>query len=444
MIYPVASDTIVAISSAWQPAALGVVRLSGEDAAPLAAGVVEALPAAGARSRPTFLETRLRLPEGYCPPATVFRFVAPRSYTGQDVIEIHTVGALPLLRALCDTLMAAGARRALPGEFSARAFVAGRISREQVCGVLGLIAAGDAAGARRAARAALGSSDALRAQIAERLTELLARVEAGIDFADEEDVRFVGERELRAELEGILAKLDELVGRPQRDPASLRPHVALAGLPNAGKSTLFNALLGAGRAIVSPAIGTTRDVLSAAIQVAGVEFVLQDCAGLAATADDLELAAHHAAERAADLADLVLWVHEAGTGWSTAELAAWGRIDPDRRLLVISKIDLHDTADRTRGDEAGILVSARADSGVERLKSEIASRLTHGAFSADPGGWNIETVSAALRRACEESLDRNPELVAGEIRLGLDGLTGRGVAIDDVLGRIFARFCVGK
>lgn len=443
MNLPATSDTIVAVSSAWQPAALGVIRLSGPDAAPIAAHVLDNLPPIDPRGRPTFLDTRLRIAGGFCPPATVYRFVAPRSYTAQDVIELHTVGSLPLLRALCDALVAAGARRALPGEFSARAFLAGRIAPQQVRGIQELIAASDAAAARRAARAALDSSRSLREQLVERLTDVLARVEAGIDFVDEEDVRFITQDELCVELSAALATLDELARRPRHAAAGLQPHVALAGLPNAGKSTLFNALLGSSRAIVSPTIGTTRDVLSAPIQIAGVELVLQDCAGLTATVDDLELAAHHAAERAADLADLVIWVHDARAEWSDIECTAWERLSPQRRLLVLSKVD-QPGAPGAAADDRTLRVAARIGAGLDALRAEIVARLADHARCSDSPDELDREIPAALRRALSCSVTRNPELVAGEIRHALGDLRGAAVQIDDVLGRIFARFCVGK
>lgn len=452
MQIPALSDTIVAVSTGWQPAALGIVRLSGPDAFALV-GELGPVPPATA---PTWTDARVCLDDVRTLPATAYWFRAPRSYTGQDLVELHVVGCLPLLRALSARLLECGARRALPGEFTARAFLNGRLAARQVEGVLDLMQAQHAADVREAARLARGDVHRRIADIRERVTRLLALIEAGIDFVDEDDVRFIAPAEVVATLDRLLADLDAIEARSGHDPHLGRPHVALAGLPNAGKSTLFNALVGYERALVSPVLGTTRDVLSAEVEFGGLGAVLQDCAGLGASADELELASHLASERAAQHADLVLWVHAADTRWDTRETTAVERIGATRLILVVSKSDLTAVVAEP-APELGFVAEARLSAprgtGLQELR-EVVSRELGARMAARSGGplvGDLRAVSAALRRAKElaaaagEALSM-PELISVELRTAFQVLVNESVApLDErVLDRIYAEFCVGK
>ncbi len=452
MILPLLDDIIVAVSTGWTPAPLGIVRLSGPGCFDLlrALGVLPPAP-----SQPTWTAARLALSGSGLLPATLFWFPTPRSYTGQDVVEIHTVGCLPLLRELCAELIAAGARRALPGEFTARAVRTGRLEARQADGVLALLQAAEQRAARQAARATRDSRRQELADIVEHLTQLLARVEAGIDFVDEEDVRFVTGPELVAALDGLSASLARLGAAQRHETRAACPHVALVGLPNAGKSTLFNALLGYERALVSPVLGTTRDVLSAELDFGGVRAVLQDCAGLGGSADELELATHLASERAAEQADLVLWVHACNAAWDEREEAAVRRSAPARRLLVLTKCDLVSDARGARVPrlfEAEVPVNAGTACGLTELRSAIRAHLAglpplaptspaHGEFA---GATAALDRARALARAGE--IVSSPELVALELRLARELVADASSAPldEEILGRIFAQFCVGK
>lgn len=453
MQLPSVDDTVVAVSSAWVPSPVGIVRFSGPDADRF-------LAALGVRvscldRRWCFAETRLQIPEISAEvPATVFRFVAPHSYTGQTVVELHTVGNLSILRELCAGLLRAGARRALPGEFTARAYLNGKLKAEEVEGVLGLIHAHDSRARQHAARLSTGAYRRAVEEIQQGLLELITALEAGIDFVEEEDVRFIEPHELRA---ALVAGRERLAGlsRMSRDSERIElPHVALVGLPNAGKSTLFNALLGSERAIVSPVIGTTRDVLSAEVALPGGRAVLQDCAGLGASADALELAAHVASEGAASRADLVLWIHPRDAVWTSAEREVLERIDAARLVFVESKCDLPGVLPTDEGGSvAGVWVSVSASTGegIDALREAIARKL----FAAPAeGGTALDWES--LERICV-ALDRTaalvsvsgftlPELVALELRAIHDELdtVNREPLAENVLGRIFARFCIGK
>ncbi len=455
MQMPALDDTIIAVSTGWQAAPLGILRLSGPDAFRLTEQLGVTLPRPADQPRSGWCAASLELPGQFNLPATVYWFRAPRSYTGQDVAEIHTVGSLPALRAISTRLLDLGARRALPGEFTARAYLNGQLDADQVDGVLALISAQDRTAARHAVRLSRESQRPRVEALSGRLIGLIADVEAGIDFVDEEDVRFITAAELSRSIDELVDKL-AAVAQPGRDrDHSSRPHVALAGLPNAGKSTLFNALLGHERAIVTPVLGTTRDVLSAEIQLDDVAAVLQDCAGLGSSTDELESAAHLAAERAADQADLVLWLHERNADWKTSELQACRRVPRDRRVLVFSKCD----RPAERGSPppldfaATVETSAVTGAGLSDLRRLLAARLE--SFGEPPaGGITTAHLGPALpaRRRARRLLSQAdqavemPELVALELRQAWESLqlTERGPLANEVLETILSRFCIGK
>ena len=456
---PTINDTIVAVATAWQPSPLGIIRLSGPAALALVAPLIQ--------QRSPHRASRVACSPwradhaGVCRvmleldglggfPADLLVFAAPRSYTGQDVVEIHTIGALPLLREICDRLIAAGARRANPGEFTARAFLAGKLDASQVEGVLGLLRCQDSASARAASRSLRGETAQLRDDVIQRLSSLLSAVEAEIDFVEEEDVRFISAAALKESLASIRASLWELRSNETRGAARAIPHVALVGRPNAGKSTLFNALVGNERAIVSPIVGTTRDVLTVDVDFAGVRVALQDTAGLGDERDELSLAAHLAAERAAAFADCVIWVHAAEAAWSEDEVAAINGLASAQRVLCVSKID-RAVARRpdTLKDLPMVEVCALRGAGLDALRRTVGDALA----AVDFGFHGIE-VGGALRALAriDERLFAvpgsavEPELTAADLR---EALTELGVGAhyqvtDAVLARIFSQFCVGK
>ncbi len=453
---PSACDTIVAVSTGWQPSPLAIMRLSGPDSFALAERVGVARPVPTADDGPVWTAGRLETVDQLTLPVTAFWFRGPRSYTGQDVVELHTVGCLPLLRELAARLIELGARRALPGELTARAFLNGRLTTQQVEGVLALMRSEDEAALRQAARLARGSERRAVADIAQRIVGLLARIEAGIDFPDEEGVRFVTPHDVIETLDALLNDLGS-AGRPGiADPRLGRPHIALAGLPNAGKSTLFNRLIGCERALVSPVLGTTRDVLSADVAFGGLAVILQDCAGAGGSTDELERACHLAGERAAQDADLVLWVHAVDMTWDERETVACAGIAPERRWLVWSKADLigrRSTRAAPVAFAGATEVSAANGSGIPQLRAVLGDRLSKLAalrIEALCGG-EVRAAAAALSRARAVAAGSDvvlsfPELISLELRAAEGLLEDKtpGAIDERLLERIFAEFCVGK
>jgi len=370
-------------------------------------------------------------------------FPAPASFTGEDVLELHVHGSPVVCNLLVARICELGARPAGPGEFSRRAFLNDRMDLSQAEAVADLIDAAGAAAARAAARSMQGAFSAAVEALVARLTRLRAHLEATLDFPDEEvdpledRALALGFRELGEEFAAVAQAAER--GRILRDGLN----VALSGEPNAGKSSLLNALAGEPAAIVAAEPGTTRDLVRVRISVKGIPVELIDTAGLRASEHGVEREGMRRARAAAQQADLVLRVWDAAAGGNEPPPA-------ERAVLVRNKVDL-------TGEPAGRLaagavnVSARTGAGMEALRQLLAERAggaPDGAFSA-----RVRHISrlreAKLKYQEAESLfgqRQSAELIAEELRLAqgfLGEITGV-VSSDDLLGEIFSQFCIGK
>ncbi len=454
MKFPSLDDTIVAVSSAWEAAPLGIVRLSGNNAHAIAS----VLGAEGSLSFgrcPCQVACRIAVADAAVLPALLYVFCAPHSYTGQDLVEIHTVGCLPLLRCCTARLIEAGARRALAGEFTARAFLNGKLDRDDIDRVAEQLFSGDDADARQTARATRGDTGRMLESLISALADAAARLEAGIDFVDEEDVRFVTPEELAEVVRQARRELARLAELASGAATARVPHVALVGLPNAGKSTLFNRLLGEQRALVSPVVGTTRDVLASPARIGSLTVMLQDSAGLGSTSDELELAARRATEQAADLADLVVWVHDGRRDWSAGEKVVLSKILAERRVLVLSRMDECRDAPMEPGASFAAVcrVSAATGLGVDELREALAEQVQRLSARDSSSEWSDEALAvaaAALGRADRllgaGAAGAQSELLVQDLREAWSALerVSEGPQIEAILDRIYRRFCVGK
>jgi tRNA modification GTPase len=366
------------------------------------------------------------------------------------VAELHTPGAPPLVEMALGTVCDHGARLAEPGEFTLRAFLAGRIDLTQAEAVLGVIDAHD----RRALDIALaqlaGGLAAPLAKLRGDLLDLLADLEAGLDFADEH-IEFVTVEEVLHRLNGARCQLQSLAETlwARSSPAE-SPRVALVGWPNTGKSSLFNALAKCDRSMVSPTTGTTRDYLQASVNLDGLECVLVDTAGIETVADGDGITAAaqsmtKAQDKAADLRILCIDAARPPNEWEL------GRLREDRQsLVVLTKCDLATIAAL---DRQAIATSAVTSQGLDELQAAIVSRL-----SARSPGHAVASTAARCRASVERAVESvttacrlveqnsGEELIAAEVRVALDELgkiTG-AVYTEDVLDRIFSRFCIGK
>jgi len=437
-------DTIVAVSSAPGPGARAIVRISGPATSRVVATVFQGQ-STKARSRCLIAGT-VAFSGVHSPlPATLYQFPGPHSYTGQDLAELHTIGSPPLVERLVAELMNAGARPAQPGEFTLRAFLAGKKDLPQAEAVHAVIAAGTDADLRRALEQMGGGITRPLVKLRENLLNLLADLEAALDFADE-DIEFVGKSETLARLDSAIAELDDLGRQLDERAVSGRPvRVALVGRPNAGKSSLFNAL-GGGDALVSTIPGTTRDYLTKRLRNEGAEVELVDTAGWLDSSDTIERQAQGLGRDASARADVIVWCDEHGdfAEVDAARLAATGA----EVLRVRTKADLPGAVP----DDRSVATSVILNGGTENLRavlSEQIAALARPALAPSQSRCRHHiAASITFLQAARTQVARGdqPELVASELRASLEQLgelTGQ-VFTNDLLDRIFSRFCIGK
>lgn len=380
-------------------------------------------------------------------------FPAPGSFTGEDVLELQGHGGPVVMQMLLARCLELGARLAEPGEFSRRAYLNDKIDLVQAEAVADLIEAETAAAARSAMRSLSGEFSREVHGLVERLVELRMRIEAALDFPEEE-IDILREGDVAARLGAFRAELEALIARA-RAGSRLRSglHVVLAGLPNVGKSSLLNRLSGEDRAIVTEVAGTTRDVLREAIQIEGIPMHVVDTAGLRDTDDVVERIGVERAWREIERADVVLQLLDARSGETEADRAiAAGLPEGVERIVVENKCDL---AGLAPGREVGpacvwLRLSAKTGAGIDLLHDELL-RVAGWQGRSEDAVLARERHLAALTLASEKSAlaERRLgeiELCAEELRLAQEALatiTGEFTA-DDLLGEIFSRFCIGK
>ena len=444
-------DTIAAIATAAGAGGVGVVRISGPQAYTIAETIcTKSLIPRHAHYARFHDERGDTLDDGIA-----LYFKAPASYTGEDVVELQAHGSPAVLRQLLDRCCALGARMARPGEFSERAFLNGKLDLAQAEAVADLIAAGDARAARAARRSLDGVFSRRVDALAEALLRLRIHVEAAIDFVDE-PLDTLGGEALRTGLAQAAEDLDALLREAERGQ-KLRDglHAVIVGPPNAGKSSLLNALAGSERAIVSDIAGTTRDLLRETVRVDGVELTLVDTAGLRTGGDTIEREGMRRAESELTRADLAIVVLDAREVEAGRAAVADAIAEVPQRLWVLNKADL--LTELPVGpplpEDGTVWVSARTGAGLERLHARLRALAagegdgTEGAFSARARQVDALRRAGHELAAARQQLDGDMlELTAESLRASHDTLgeiTGR-LAPDDLLGHIFSSFCIGK
>jgi len=443
-------DTIAAVATPAGGGAVAVLRVSGPRAVEVADGATGGRCGRLGERRVSLTKVVDRNGEAIDEVLlTVFR--APRSYTGEDVVEISCHGGLLVTRLVLGRLLECGARSAEPGEFTRRAFLNGKMDLTQAEAVMDLISARTGM-ALRAARVQMegrlgAKTEALRAE----LLELVAELEAYIDFPDEDIAPEVG-RKMVARLGAVVGRLDALAatadhGRMLREGV----RTVIFGEPNVGKSSLLNRLAGHDRAIVHDAAGTTRDTIEESVEIGGVALVLTDTAGVRSAGDDVERQGVERSRRALENADLVIEVADG----SAPPALRLGEDDLSARphVLALNKCDLglHDGW----AGSGGVAVSCLTGEGFDLLAGRVLAALEFGS-----GDWGADAVAvnarhnACLRAAADaarramELLGQGaaPEFAAIELREALDqvgAIAGR-VDIEEILGGIFGKFCIGK
>lgn len=437
------TDTIAAVATPPGQGGVGIVRISGPMALKIGESIVgEPLPPRQALHA-NFTHQGELLDDG-----VGLYFMAPNSFTGEDVVELQGHGGPVVMQMLLNAVLASGARLARPGEFSERAFLNGQIDLAQAEAVADLIASASTQAARGAVRSLSGEFSLLINQLDADVLKLRVHVEAAIDFPDEE-VELLAQGRVGEQIEALISAVQALTQRG-RQGALLTQGISIAiiGAPNAGKSSLLNRLSGEEAAIVTDIPGTTRDLLKVDLVLDGLPVRLVDTAGLRDSTDPVEVEGVRRARLAAEQADLILEVWDLAAAQVNTVLSS-----SERTLRVENKIDLVDVPPGPVKDSPStVRVSCLTGDGIEALKGAIKHRVGFtgegSAFSARQR--HIEALNAALSALenAAQRLEANAaaEVIAEELRLAhlaLGEITGETTP-DDLLGSIFATFCIGK
>ena len=473
-------DPIVAIATAPGRGAVGIVRVSGRGIAPVIAAVCGRSLLSRQATYLAFRDSRGQtIDQGLA-----IHFPAPHSYTGEEVLELQAHGGPMVLQLLVTSCLEAGAalnpatgqpwlprlRLAQPGEFTERAFLNDKIDLAQAEAIADLIDASTETAARSAARSMTGEFSTAVNALLEQLIHLRMLVEATLDFPEEE-IDFLKKADAQGQLQKIQVTLDSLMQRATQG-AILREgiKVVIAGQPNAGKSSLLNALAGAELAIVTPVAGTTRDKVSQLIQIEGVPLHVVDTAGLRTALDEVEKIGVERAWKEIQSADAVLFMHDLSRydSASSSPVVAINYIAEDEAIAgaiaknslkktavidVWNKSDLVTPVAREKARE-GVLISAKTGEGLETLRQRLLQTV---GWQAAPEGLfmarerhlrALDKVRTELARARGQLLAATPalDLLAEDLRqaqIYLSEITG-SFSADDLLGEIFSRFCIGK
>jgi tRNA modification GTPase len=458
-------DTIAAIATARGEAGIGIVRVSGSLALLIASELFRSPRAVSPTELPTHTLTYGHVVDATASDEIIDEVLlgvmhAPRTYTGEDIVEFNCHGGIVPLTAVLDLVVRNGARVAEPGEFTKRAFLNGRLDLAQAEAVAELIASKTDLSRKVAVEALAGKLSDTVNRLSDRLASLLAEIEASIDFP-EEDLDFM---KVEAQLETAHSVQTDLTvlletateGRIITEGVN----VAILGKPNVGKSSLLNALIGTKRAIVTDTPGTTRDTIEEAVNISGIPLRLIDTAGIRQTTDIVEQQGVERSKAVLDRSELLLLMFDASQPLNDADLDLLQTAQSSKAILILNKMDLpvvtSPTALLAHCPKKRVVETVIPEGkGLDKLKTTVSEELLSGELVI---GESLIVTNArhqeALRRASEglnyaiESLENGmpPDLIAVDLRIGLDGLgdiVGK-TTTEDILDRIFSQFCVGK
>ncbi|MGE3319337.1 MAG: tRNA uridine-5-carboxymethylaminomethyl(34) synthesis GTPase MnmE [Candidatus Berkiella sp.] len=443
------ADTIVAVATAPGKGGIGVVRVSGSEASSIAMRLLNKQPAPRVA---TLCEFRHPHHHQIIDQGVALYFPAPHSFTGEDVLELQGHGGPVVMDCLLKAVVEAGARLARPGEFSERSFLNDKMDLAQAEAVADLIDATTEAAALGAMRSLQGHFSEKIATLAQSLMRLRLYVEAAIDFPEEE-IDFLADGHILQKIEEVISQLQELqASAKQGQLLKEGMSVVIIGRPNAGKSSLLNALTGQASAIVTPIPGTTRDLVKETIQIEGMPLHIVDTAGIRLEAEEVEQEGIRRALLQQDLADRILLVVDASKTPLMTEVEQQVLSQfAAKTTLIVNKVDIAPITN-TLAHEA-IALSAKTGEGLHLLKEHLKNIMGYrpsenGTFIARRR--HLTALSLTLD-CCEKAKDqlvrfKAGELVAQELKMAQDALgeiTGK-VTTDDLLGEIFANFCIGK
>jgi tRNA modification GTPase len=454
------TGTIVAIATAVVPqqGSVGIVRLSGEDAVAIAQQIFWT-PGKQEWESHRILYGYVRHPQtgATIDEALLLVMLAPRSYTREDVVEIHTHGGIILVQQILGLCVENGAKVAEPGEFTLRAFLNGRIDLTQAESISDLVGALSPAAAQTAIAGLQGKLRQPIEELRSQAVDLLAEIEARIDF--EEDLPPLDVDDVTAKMVALAERIGQIVATADRGEL-LRSglKVAILGQPNVGKSSLLNAWSRSDRAIVTDLPGTTRDVVESQLIVGGIPVQVLDTAGIRDTSDVVEKIGVARSRAAAQAADTILLTIDARVGWTAAEAEIYAQISSIPTILVVNKIDLVESLPKLHlpsGIETVVATAAAKYLGIDRLEAAILNTISGGKLHAANTDLAINQRQAAALIRAQTALQRVLATVRDDLPLdfwtidlrdaigALGEVTGEEVT-ESVLDRIFSRFCIGK
>ncbi len=464
MAVPTKTDTIAAVATPAGTGGIGIIRISGPDALAILRRIFRPhrIKLKNIRSHCLYYGSAVDDEQNVLDEILAVYMRAPATYTREDVVELHSHGSWLVLQSILSEVFAAGARPAEPGEFTKRAFLAGRIDLTRAEAVIDLLQAKTESGVRLAVGQLQGNLERALTPVRDVLVRMLANVEVAIDFPDE-DVEILDREMLRHQLqESVIAPLEELLRLAGRGKVIREGvHVVIVGRPNVGKSSLLNGLLREERALVTSVPGTTRDTIEEMIAIHGVPVHLVDTAGIHAHKDMVEALGIERARRKLDEADLALFMVDASAGITDQDRELYRLVCNRNHLVLYNKIDLvskEHIADLEKKlpASASVRLSAKTGMGLEELQEAIYARVVDSGRELDeriacaPNVRHKAILSAMLatcRRLDQAFVAQIPaDLLAVELQSALDGLMDiTGVTTpEDVLEKIFSEFCIGK
>jgi tRNA modification GTPase len=452
-------DTIVAISTPIGTGGIGIVRISGKNAFDIAQKLIRSRKYKTVKDIPTRYAALVDVYDGdeFVDEAILIKFKSPNSYTGEDVVEIQSHGGMVVLKRILEAAIKSGARHAMPGEFTKRAFLNGRIDLSQAEAVIDIINSKTRLLQQNAAKQLKGMLSQRIEEISQLLLNMVASIEASIDFSEHE-VDEVSKDEILFTIDAALAKIEKLIKSYETGKAIKSGiYTVIVGRPNVGKSSLLNRLLKEEKAIVTDIPGTTRDVIEEVLDIEGVPIILADTAGVRKTEDIVEKIGVKKTLESIERADLVLFMVES-SGILQEDLEIFEAIKNKRFIVIVNKIDKEvkvsqDDIKRIFGKE-GIFISVEHDKNLELVEKAIANEVLN---------QNIETHDSVLITnlrhkelllkakeflvSAKENMYAVPlDILSIDIKNALDSLyqiTGKNVT-EDMVDRIFSMFCIGK
>jgi len=443
-------DTIVANATPLIPSGVSIIRISGEKALEIGKKIFTT--PSQIQERKAYFGKVLNREGEIIDEGLFIFFKAPRSFTGEDVVEIHTHGSVPVVRRVIEEAIYFGARLAQPGEFTKRAFLNGKIDLTQAEAIAELISAKTEKASKIALNILEGKLSQKINYLREKLIELISLIEAEINFP--EDVEEIDIKIIQSNLSEVINQINKLIesynkGRIIKEGIKL----AIVGRPNVGKSSLFNALIGYERAIVSQYEGTTRDFIEERAVIQGIPIILLDTAGIRESSDYVEKIGIQKAKEKIEEADIILFVFDLSKGFTEEDKKLYEEIKDKSPIMVGNKLDIAKNLDEFKNDSI-ILVSSKTSEGLKKLEEAILNKLSISEEKEEEIFINVRHLNALTQaKSVLENVLKNLEILQNQKEIlmldlqeslrYLEEIVGV-ITTEEILGNIFSNFCIGK